>query len=946
LGKPTPPMKKYTFFQRVLVPLLLLGIVAFFSTAIYMFTLNMQTIEKHANTEANELTHLLRMAKTLVEERVSSSMQLLKQNSAQLGKPEVVGSISLNDEVVPNLMLGNHAISKNYSLVDGVTSIGSGTATIFVKSDQEFIRVTTNIQQKNFGHVGRAIGTRLDPNGRAIANLKQGKPFYGVVDILGEPYISGYEPIFDEDGQVIGAWYVGYKVDVQALDQAIKKWSYLNTGFAAIVDYNNNIRFVSEDISKEKATYIFEKQPTTWKFVEKNIPDWNFRAYIAYPKREAYLSSINNLYPLLILGGLFGAALLLLALGVIKRFVLTPLGGDPETASALVSRIAQGNLDDDKTRAKADTLIGNMLIMRSKLREMVTEIKDNADSLRVSSSVFEHAHDGIFITDSQANILDVNPAFTQVTGYTKAESLGKTPDQLGFAHDIDDFFAQFFASTDYQGEWQGEVWSKNKSGNTYLAKLDLFPVHAKTGEFQHYVGLFSDITQDKEQHNLLEHQAYHDPLTQLPNRLRFTQQLQQAVSELTPYNKSIAICYIDLDNFKPINDKHGHETGDRLLVLLAKRLENSLGHSDTVARLGGDEFALLLKGRNNVTEYQEILTRLLIVIEQPFLIKNQTFTISASIGYTIAPDDNNPPDILLRHADNAMYHAKTHGGRHFHLFDLQLAQLSRNQHQLEKDIRRAIKNHEFILFFQPQINIQTGLTVGMEALIRWRHPTQGILLPGTFLPLIENTSLMIDIGEWVIQQALAHIEHWNQQGLNFYVAVNIAANHIAEKDFAAKLSLALQQHPTVYGNQLSLEITESAAINDFNHVSETMNQCKKLGVSFAIDDFGAGYSSLIYLRRLPVDTIKIDRSFIHDMLHDPEDLAVVTSIITLCKEFNRGVIAEGIETLKEAEKLAELGCFQLQGFGISKPMPFHLVTSWFKANTPFKFSAKASSNVK
>lgn len=324
-------MKRFAFFQRFLLPLLLVGILAVFSTAIYMFSLNMNAIEDQAKTETDELTHLLAMAKSLVGERVYSSMELLKLNSASLGKPYINGTIKLNNETIPKLMLGNNSITEKTELVDDVTNIGNGTATIFVKNKNEFVRITTNVRQKNNA---RAIGTRLDPNGKAIAKLKIGMPFYGVVDILGEPYISGYEPIFDNQHNIIGAWYVGYKVDVKALDQAIKKWAYLNTGFAAITDYNNNIRFVSEHTSKEKAHNIIYGDHDQWVIIKKNIPDWNFHAYMAYPKKEAYLSSINNLYPILLLGSIFGIALLLLVLVAIRRFILMPLGGDPDAASA------------------------------------------------------------------------------------------------------------------------------------------------------------------------------------------------------------------------------------------------------------------------------------------------------------------------------------------------------------------------------------------------------------------------------------------------------------------------------------------------------------------------------------------------------------------------------------------------------------------------------------
>ena len=434
-------MKKLAFFQRFLLPLLLVGLFAVLSTTVYMFTLNMREIETQAHQETNELAYLLSMAESLVGERVHSSMELLKKNSQALGTPQIHGTVQLNNMAIPNLQFGTTAQTRQSNLVDDVSSIGNGTATLFVKHHDAFIRIATNVKIKKSE---RAVGTQLDPSGKAIPFLRRGQAFYGVVDILGEPYISGYEPMFDQSGAVIGAWYVGYKVDVKALDQAIKQWSFLATGFAAIRDYHQQLRFVSKHMEATAAQTILNQANDDWVIVKKRISDWNFDAYIAYPKHEAYMQSIGNLYPILVLGAVFGCVLLLLASHAIKRFVLKPLGGDPETAYNLVHRIAQGNFNDDGTNAAPNTLISNMLTMRSRIHDMVSEIKENADRLRVSSSVFEHAHDGIFITDSAARIIEVNPAFTVISGYSREEALGKNPENLGFAYQIDAFFSQFF----------------------------------------------------------------------------------------------------------------------------------------------------------------------------------------------------------------------------------------------------------------------------------------------------------------------------------------------------------------------------------------------------------------------------------------------------------------------------------------------------------------------
>ena len=628
----------------------------------------MERIERRALAETNKLSHILEMAQSLVGERVNSSMQLLKQNSLAYGKAEIVGVIVLNKKSIPNLMFGNESQTELASLVDGVTSIENGTATLFVKNNNDFVRIATNVAQKDGS---RAIGTLLDPKGKAIRYLQDGKAFYGVVDILGEPYISGYEPIKNSQGTVIGAWYVGYKVNVNALEEAIKKWSFLKSGFAVITDYNDKIRFLSEQISVTQATKALKNSTNSWVIIKKEVPDWNFKTYIVYPKHEAYFNSASNLYPLLIIGSIFGLALLVMAYFSVRRFVLTPLGGDPDTASQLVGRIAQGDFAEDGTYATPGTLIDNMVKMRKQLREMVSELHENTERLSVSSSVFQHAHDGIFITDINANITDVNPSFSDITGFTRQEAIGRNPTELGFVHEKPHFFSSLFKNPATPGQWRGETWNQHKDGHTYASWFDIFPVYDNTKTVQRYVGLFSDITLAKEQQVALEQMAYHDPLTQLPNRTLFADRMQQILARATRTNEMVAICYFDLDKFKPINDLLGHEAGDQLLIQLSARLRKTLRDSDTIARLGGDEFALLLCGLQTPDEYSKALDRILKSIEVPFEIYNQTLTVSASIGYTVFPTDNQPPDILLRHADHAMYQAKTNGGAHHYLFNLQ-----------------------------------------------------------------------------------------------------------------------------------------------------------------------------------------------------------------------------------------------------------------------------------
>ncbi len=926
-------MKHYALFKKILLPLAVLGLTVGLISFAYIFNQHLVNIETKAREETQKLSNLLITAKTLVSEHVLSSMALLQQYAYTEGPPSVKGTTTLLDMQVPNLLFGSSPQTGNKVLVDSVTRIGSGTATIFVKHDQRFFRVATNVKKADGTN---AFGTELNAEGRPIKQLLDNRTFYGVVDILGEAYLSRYEPMHDSQGKLIGAWYVGYKLNFNAIDHAIRQWGFLEKGFVAITDLQGKIRFLTAGVSEEQAYAAIADRDHEWKRVTREVPEWDFQINILYPASEAYWSALGALSPVLIITLIVALVVLIALASGLQRFVLNPLGGEPETARQLLMRIESGDFAEDSTSAEPGTLIAIMIKMRRRLREMLSQIHANANRLKISSSVFEHANDAIFITDSRGLIVQCNPSFSIVTGYSQSEVIGQPAEAFGLACHDPHFFESFYKPQTVQ-EWHGEVWNRHRLGEEYLTELELSPVMNESGEFQHYVGLFSDITHEKEQQNRLEHLAYHDVLTQLPNRMLFSRRLQHALIEAEREQSLIAICYIDLDDFKIVNDQYGHEYGDKLLTQLASRLTGILRPSDTIARLGGDEFAMLLCGCHTQTEYSRLLKKLLAAIEKPFAIDKFKFSISASIGYTLYPIDHHPPDTLLRHADHAMYHAKTHGGHQYHLFDLASAQQSQQQQTLLKDLLNGIQQNHIKLVYQPQACMKTGNIFCFEALLRWQHPVRGLLYPNDFLASVEHTSLIVDIGYWVIEEGLRQLCEWQKQGLNTQVSVNIAAQHLMHKQFTEHMTALLRKYPQIQPQQLHIEITESAAITDFARVNRVIQQCHAMGVSFSIDDFGTGYSSLIYLRRLPVDIIKIDQSFVHNMLTNPEDMAVISSVITLCREFGRKVIAEGVEKADQARILHALGCDYAQGFGIARAMPGNKVVEWTNKYSPFHF---------
>ena len=444
--------------------------------------------------------------------------------------------------------------------------------------------------------------------------------------------------------------------------------------------------------------------------------------------------------------------------------------------------------------------------------------------------------------------------------------------------------------------------------------------------------VLADISLIKKSQNNIEQIAFHDNLTGLPNRLLIIDRLHQALALAERSNQMLAVCYLDLDGFKPVNDSYGHEAGDKLLIEIAHRLQTSIRANDTPGRLGGDEFVLLLTNMESPDELSGALQRIMEAINQPVAIDNvHAATVSASIGIALFPQDGTDPDTLLRHADQAMYVAKQSGKNRYSMFDVnQDAALKIEQENLA-DIRRALDQHEFVLLYQPKVNLKTRAVIGVEALLRWQRPHQGMLLPAEFLPTVENHAYGIELGEWVIDTAFSQMAEWHEQNFDMPVSVNIAAYHLQGEGFVTRLCERFAAHPSIQPDHLELEVLESSALEDLSNASKIMQACCEMGVHFALDDFGTGYSSLTYLKRLPVDILKIDRSFVQDMLNNPEDLSIVEGVIGLAKSFNRQVIAEGVETSSIGETLMALGCDLVQGYAIAQPMPGVDLPGWVVA---------------
>jgi diguanylate cyclase (GGDEF)-like protein/PAS domain S-box-containing protein len=572
---------------------------------------------------------------------------------------------------------------------------------------------------------------------------------------------------------------------------------------------------------------------------------------------------------------------------------------------------------------------GARVVRITGLVQDITDRKREEEKIRLAANVFSHAREGIIITNADEVIMEVNEAFTRITGYTREEVIGRQPRLLKSGLQDPSFYEAMWGVLLAEGHWSGEIWNRRKNGELFAGLTAISAVRDANGNTLQYVALFSDITVQKQHQKQLEHIAHFDALTGLPNRVLLADRLQQAMAQAQRRGQQLAVAYLDLDGFKAINDHYGHDAGDQILVTVAQRMKLALREGDTLARLGGDEFVAVLIDLEDTAASLPMVGRLLAAAAQPSSWNELRLQVSASLGVTFYPQSHDiDADQLLRQADQAMYQAKVGGKNRYQIFDADQDQDLRWRHEHVERIRLALAQDEFVLHYQPKVNMRSGEVIGSEALIRWQHPEKGLMAPVTFLPMIEDHPLSVEVGEWVIETALTQIEAWHVSGLDLAVSVNIGARQLQQSNFLERLQSILARHPKVNPARLELEVLETSALADMVQVSQVIEECNKIGVKFALDDFGTGYSSLTYLKRLRVATLKIDQSFVRDMLDDPDDLAILEGVIGLAAAFRREVVAEGVETVEHGTALLQLGCALAQGFGIARPMPPERFPAW------------------
>jgi diguanylate cyclase (GGDEF)-like protein/PAS domain S-box-containing protein len=555
--------------------------------------------------------------------------------------------------------------------------------------------------------------------------------------------------------------------------------------------------------------------------------------------------------------------------------------------------------------------------------EDITLRKKSEDKFKKIARALENCTEAIFITDERNRIVLVNRAFTQITGYTEIEVLGKSPSNvIRSGKHTPDFYKEMWSSVNAVGHWEGEVWNRRKNGDVFPEWLHITVIKDEVEQkITHYLAIFSDITHRKQADQHLTYLAYYDSLTGLPNRALFDERVTRAIQHAQRHQSLIAVMFLDLDRFKYVNDTWGHAIGDLLLKAVAKRLLDTIQKTDTVARLGGDDFTIALEDVNSTEEVALVAQKILDVMVTSFNLNGQETFITLSIGISLYPNDGTDADTLLKNADVAMYRAKEGGKNNYQFFTTKMNTLVHQRLLLETQLRYALEREEFILYYQPQMHLASGHIVGAEVLLRWQHPELGLVPPQVFIPLAEETGLVVAIGEWVLYQTCLQHQHWCNSGKPILrMAVNLSLRQFQQDHLIKQITRILAEthmDPTL----LELELTESILMQDVDKTIKTLHTIKEFGIQLAIDDFGTGYSSLNYLKRFPIDVLKIDKSFVHDIPTSQDDMAITRAIIALARSLRLSVIAEGVENKSQLIFLKSLKCDEVQGYLIAPPLP-------------------------
>jgi len=562
----------------------------------------------------------------------------------------------------------------------------------------------------------------------------------------------------------------------------------------------------------------------------------------------------------------------------------------------------------------------------------ITTMTQIESQMRIISTALEQTTDVIMVTDVAGTIEYVNPSFEAITGYSQAEALGKNPRIINSGKQEQDFYEKMWATL-LKGENFSDVFiNARKDGSIYYEEKTITPVRTDSKEITHFISTGKDISERMRTQERLHYMAHHDALTKLPNRTLFLDRLHQAMARAHWHNRLIAVIFMDLDQFKEINDNFGHDCGDQLLIQLTQRLSSSLRSGDTIARFGGDEFSILLDDIASEQDVSVLAKKILDTLATPFKIHGHELLVTASIGVSIFPSDGSDSETLLRNADVAMYRAKHLGRNNYQFYSNEMSARAFERLSLENSLRHALKRQEFFLLYQPQVDSRSGDIISVEALLRWQHPELGVVSPNDFVPLLEETGLIVSVGDWALKTACKQAVQWHQSGFeSLRMCVNLSSRQFNNPDFIQSFHRIIRD-TEIKPELLELELTESMLMRNASKTISALNTLSHHGIQIAIDDFGTGYSSLNYLRRFPISTLKIDRSFVRDVIEDADDAAIASAIIVMAQSLNLNVVAEGVETKEQLNFLSERQCYEIQGNYFSAAIPASEIATLLSTN--------------
>ncbi len=747
------------------------------------------------------------------------------------------------------------------------------------------------------------------------------------------------------------------------LQSSLESFRFGETGYAFILDKNGELLvstdaaaekdflehtnckedFFKEIQTRESGQFLYQCKQLGAKHSRKKLVSFHHiprldcvvASSVYIDEMRGPLVKLENIIITTIIAILLLILLISLYLGAAITHPLTRLTKDMISVSSgdfdiTLDEDAHGEIGD--LARHFNDFMNRFQVAHAQLNEEIGERIQAEAQLKLFGKVFENALEGITITDSEGTIIAINQSFTDITGFSRDEVIGENPKILKSDKHDEKFYQDMWQSITMYGQWSGEIWNRKKNGEAYPEFLNISAIYDNKGTVSHYAAVFHDISERKSQEERIKHQAYHDALTGLPNRLLARDRLSVAIRHANRHDTRIAVFFLDLDNFKHINDSLGHATGDIVLQSVGERLRRLIRDEDTVARLGGDEFLVIASSVQSEMEGIELAERLLDGFNESISLSNYEFFATVSIGIAFYPEDGLDEGSLTKNADVAMYQAKSEGKNKYHLFTTNLSERALYRMQLEGELRQALKSEEFTVYFQPKVDATTNSVIGVEALVRWVKEDGSIVSPADFIPLAEETGLIVPLGQFVLEEsckAIALLDKVHHS--NISVAVNLSPLQFQQTTLVESILDILQIH-AIPTSRLELEITESTMMVNPVDCVRKLNRLRDSGISIAIDDFGTGYSSLYYLKTFPISTLKIDRSFIRDITFDENDAQIVETIVLMAKKLGIGIVAEGVETIEQLELLSGFGCMVIQGFYFSKPLPLNELIVYLDSN--------------